>query len=186
MYSEQIIAKLKDKNIAILGFGKEGKSTYNFIRRYLPTKKLTILDKNTITINDNNVEIVTGFNYLDNLNSYDLIIKSPGISLKDIDYSKYINKITSQLELLMEVDRKNIIGITGTKGKSTTTSLMYEILKKQRNNVYLLGNIGIPVLDNIDKYSENTLLVIEMSSHQLEFVKHSPHIAVILNLFQDH
>lgn len=186
MYSEQIIAKLKDKNIAILGFGKEGKSTYNFIRRYLPTKKLTILDKNTITINDDNVEIVTGFNYLDNLNSYDLIIKSPGISLKDIDYTKYINKITSQLELLMEVDRKNIIGITGTKGKSTTTSLMYEILKKQRNNVYLLGNIGIPVLDNIDKYSENTLLVIEMSSHQLEFVKHSPHIAVILNLFQDH
>lgn len=186
MYSEQIIAKLKDKNIAILGFGKEGKSTYNFIRRYLPTKKLTILDKNTITINDDNVEIVTGFNYLDNLNSYDLIIKSPGISLKDIDYTKYINKITSQLELLMEVDRKNIIGITGTKGKSTTTSLMYEVLKKQRNNVYLLGNIGIPVLDNIDNYSENTLLVIEMSSHQLEFVKHSPHIAVILNLFQDH
>ncbi len=186
MYSEKIVKKLVGKNIAILGFGKEGKSTYNFIRKHLPDISLTVLDKAAITIDDDKVTIISGDDYLNNLEKYDLIIKSPGISLKDIDYSKIQDKITSQLELLLEVNRKNIIGITGTKGKSTTTSLMYEVLKAQRDNVFLLGNIGIPVFDMIDEYNDKSLLVIEMSSHQLEFVKNSPHIAVILNLFQDH
>ncbi len=186
MYSEKIIEKLKDKNIAILGFGREGKSTYNFIRKHLPEKHLTIIDKANITCDDNLVTLVTGDDYLNDLGKYDLIIKTPGISLKDIDYSSFKDSITSQLELLLEVDRENIIGITGTKGKSTTTTLMYEVLRNQRDNVYLLGNIGIPVLDKIEEYNEESLLVIEMSSHQLEFIKHSPHIAVILNLFQDH
>lgn len=186
MYSEEIVKKLTGKNIAILGFGKEGKSTFNFIRKHLPDIPLTILDKASITVDDDKVTIVSGDDYLNNLEKYDLIIKSPGISLKDIDYSKIQNKITSQLELLLEVNRKNIIGITGTKGKSTTTSLMYEVLKAQRDNVFLLGNIGVPVFDMIEEYNNKSLLVIEMSSHQLEFVKNSPHIAVILNLFQDH
>lgn len=129
---------------------------------------------------------MTGDDYLNDLGKYDLIIKTPGISLKDIDYSDFKDSITSQLELLLEVDRENIIGITGTKGKSTTSTLMYEVLRDQRDNVYLLGNIGIPVLDKIEEYTDSSLLVIEMSSHQLEFIKHSPHIAAILNLFQDH
>lgn len=186
MYSEKIIEKLKDKNIAILGFGREGKSTYNFIRKHLPEKHLTIIDKANITCDDLYVTPVTGDDYLNDLGKYDLIIKTPGISLKDIDYSDFKDSITSQLELLLEVDRENIIGITGTKGKSTTSTLMYEVLRGQRDNVYLLGNIGIPVLDKIEEYTDSSLLVIEMSSHQLEFIKHSPHIAVILNLFQDH
>ncbi len=186
MYSEEIVKKLVGKNIAILGFGKEGKSTYNFIKKHLPDIFLTVLDKAAITIDDDKVTIISGDDYLNNLEKYDLIIKSPGISLKDIDYSKIQDKITSQLELLLEVNRKNIIGITGTKGKSTTTSLMYEVLKAQRDNVFLLGNIGVPVFDMIEEYNNQSLLVIEMSSHQLEFVKNSPHIAVILNLFQDH
>lgn len=183
---KKIIEKLKDKYIAILGFGKEGKSTYNFIRRYLPEKKLVILDKNDIDIDDDNVILIIGDNYLDNLEVYDLIIKSPGISMKDIDITRIKDKITSQLELVLEEYRDNIIGITGTKGKSTTSSLLYEVIKAQRDDVFLLGNIGIPLLDNIEKYSKDTILVIEMSSHQLEFVRYSPHIAVILNLFQDH
>ena len=63
---------------------------------------------------------------------------------------------------------------------------MYEILKAVKKDVYLLGNIGIPVLEEVEKYKEDTILVIEMSSHQLEYVKYSPHIGVILNLYQDH
>ena len=182
----QIIEKLKDKNIAILGFGKEGKSTYNFIRRYLNDKLITILDKNPVVVDDSNVLLVTGDKYLDNLDKYDLIIKSPGISLKDIDISNIKNKITSQLELILEEFSDNIIGITGTKGKSTTTTLIYEVIKRQRDNVFLLGNIGIPLLDQYEEYNKDSILVIEMSSHQLEFVRKSPHIAIILNLFQDH
>ena len=182
----QILDKLRDKNIAILGFGREGKSTYKFIKEYLPEQELTIIDQKDFEIDDSKVTKVVGDGYLDNLDQYDLIIKTPGISLKDIDISSFKDRITSQLELLLEVNRMNIIGITGTKGKSTTSSLIYEILKDQLGDVYLLGNIGTPVLDNIDNYNENTKLVIEMSSHQLEFIKVSPHIAIILNLFQDH
>jgi len=106
---KQIIEKLKDKNIAILGFVKEGKSTYNFIRRHLKQQHLTIIDKNNITISDEYVTVITGEDYLTNLEKYDLIIKSPGISLKDENISPYQSKLTSQLELILEINRNNII-----------------------------------------------------------------------------
>ena len=184
----KIIELLQNKKIAILGFGLEGKSTYNFIRKHLPNKELTIIDQKDISnsINDSNVSIISGDNYLENLNQFDLIIKTPGISLKDIDTTKIKDKIYSQLELLLEVNAKNVIGITGTKGKSTTTTLIYNVIKEQNNNTYLAGNIGIPILDEIDKFNEDTIIVVEMSSHQLEFVRKSPHIGIILNLYQDH
>ena len=190
----QIIEKLKDKNIVILGFGKEGKSTYRFIRKYLSDVHLTIADKYNITDdelikNDDNVDIVFGEDYLKNLDKFDLIIKSPGISLNYLSEEYHANikdKITSQLELLLEVNKKNIIGITGTKGKSTTSSLLYNVIKDQGKDVILAGNIGVPVLDEIEFYKDDTILVIEMSSHQLEYVKCSPHIGIVLNLYQDH
>lgn len=188
MFNE-IINKLVNKNIAILGFGKEGKSTYNFIRRH-SSMPLTILDKNDILSNnsylndDNNLTVITGDNYLDNLSNYDLIIKSPGIVLLGMDLSNV--NITSQLELVLEVAKKNIIGITGTKGKSTTATLMYDVLHDQNSNSFLLGNIGNPIFDYVEEFKDDSILVIEMSSHQLEFVKYSPHIGVILNLYQDH
>ena len=181
-----ILDKLKDKSIAILGYGREGKSTYNFLRKHFPEKELTIIDQNEIDIDDMYTVTVSGSDYLSNLEIFDVIIKTPGISLKDIDTTNLKDKITSQLELLLEVNKNNIIGITGTKGKSTTSSLTYEVIKAQKKDVYLLGNIGVPVLDNIEDYKEDTTLVIEMSSHQLEYIKESPHIAVILNLYQDH
>ena len=135
---------------------------------------------------DKNVFFISGDNYLDNLDKFDYIVKSPGVNIKDIDISSFKERITSQLELLLEVYRDNIIGVTGTKGKSTTSSLIYEVLKDQGKDTYLVGNIGIPVLSEIDKYKKDTILVIEMSTQQLEFVKTSPHIGMILNLFQDH
>ena len=188
---DKIINKLKDKKLAILGFGKEGRSTYSFIRKHLKDIHLTIIDMKDISndevfIGDNNVDFICGENYLSNLEIYDYIIKAPGVSLKDVKDIKVKEKVTSQLELLLEVNRDNIIGVTGTKGKSTTSSLLYEVFKEQNYDVYLLGNIGVPVLDNIELYKEDTLLVIEMSSHQLEFIEVSPHIGIVLNLFQDH
>lgn len=184
----KIIELLQNKKIAILGFGLEGKSTYNFIRKHSPNKELTIIDQKDISnsINDSNVSIISGDKYLENLDQFDLIIKTPGISLKDIDTTKIKDKIYSQLELLLEVNAKNVIGITGTKGKSTTTTLIYNVIKEQNNNTYLAGNIGIPIFDEIDKFNEDTIIVVEMSSHQLEFVRKSPHIGIILNLYQDH
>ena len=187
MYNK-IIEKIKDKNICILGLGKEGMSTYKFIRRHLPNKFITIIDKKDVSnlISDNNVKIIYGDNYLDNLDIYDLIIKTPGISFKDINIDNIKDKITSQLELLLEVFKENTIGITGTKGKSTTSTLIYKIIKDQGYDTYLLGNIGNPMFDDIEKFSSDTYLVIEMSSLQLEFVKVSPHIGIVLNLLEDH
>lgn len=188
---QQLIAKLAHKNLLILGFGLEGQSTYRFLRQHLPGQPLTIADQNDLSShpllqNDQNLTLISGPNYLQNLANYDLILKSPGISFKDLDYASFQDKITSQLELILEIDRENIIGITGTKGKSTTSSLIYAILQANGCDSRLLGNIGTPIFDEIEHISADTLLVLEMSSHQLEFIKTSPHIGAILNLFEDH
>ena len=130
-----IIEFLKDKSVLILGFGREGKTTYEFIRKHNKDIKLTIIDQsdkvkdnNPELANDPNVTFVTGPNYLEGLEAYDLIIKSPGISLLSIDTTHLRDRITSQLELVLEVNKKNVIGVTGTKGKSTTSSLLYKII----------------------------------------------------------
>lgn len=190
MYNK-IIEQLKDKDICILGFGKEGKSTYNFIRRNLSDKHITIIDKNDISNSDclngdNNIDIIFGDNYLDNLDKYDLIIKTPGIRLNNRNIDNIKDKLTSQLQLILSVFKDKVIGITGTKGKSTTSTLIYQIIKDQGYDAYLLGNIGNPMLDDVEKFTENTYLVIEMSALQLEYTTISPHIGVVLNLFEDH
>ena len=192
MYNK-IIDIIKDKSLVLVGFGKEGKSSYNFIRKYLPNKEITIVDKNDKLFeqndflnNDNNIKVIMGDNYLDSLNDYDLIIKSPGVKIPDNIFNIIKDKITSQLELILEVDRDNIIGVTGTKGKSTTSSLLYKVIKDQGRDCLLLGNVGNPILDYIDDIKDNTILVIECSSYQLENVKVSPHIGIILNLFEEH
>ncbi len=186
---EKIIKILENKKLAILGFGREGEATYNFIKKYLPNTPITIIDINDMSTkeifkDDHNIHFVYGDNYLDNLDKYELIIKTPGISLKDIDTSKL--KITSQIELLLQVARDQIIGVTGTKGKTTTSTLIYNILKNNGVDAILAGNMGIPVFSILDEIKSDTLIVIEMSSHQLEFVNVSPHIGIVLNLFEDH
>lgn len=190
---EGLVEYLKDKNIIILGFGREGETSYKFIREHLPKQHLTIADMNEVIIEDypnlsedNNTTLVLGKGYLEGLEKYDLIIKTPGLSLKDMDISKFKDKITSQLELVMKFLNVFTIGITGTKGKSTTSSLMYQIIKDQGKNVMLLGNIGEPIFHRIDEMSKDTILVLEMSSHALEFVKHSPDISMLINVFEEH
>ena len=189
----KIINFLKDKKIVILGFGVEGKSTYEFIRKYLPNIPLVIrysksaLDEETKYLNrDKNLKFVIGDTYLDGIESCDIILKSPGVSFKNIDISKFKDKITSQLELFLEYSKSFTIGITGTKGKSTTSSLIYEILKINGKDAELLGNIGTPIFDEIDRIKESTITVLEISSHALQYIKKSPNISILLNLFEEH
>lgn len=189
----KLIDYLKDKKILILGFGTEGQSTYKLIRKYLKEKELYIADKQEyfyekyeMLTDDVNAKFISGEKYLENLENYDLIIKSPGITLKDIDISKFENKITSQLELLLECFNVFTVGITGTKGKSTTSSLIYEVIKEQGKDTLLLGNIGIPIFDFADVIKENMILVLEISSHQLEYAKKSPNVSILLNLYEEH
>ena len=180
-----IINKLKNyKNIAILGFGREGISTYNFIRRYDENLKLTILDEREIDVTNLSANYKKYNGKDSDLKEFDLIIKTPGVPVLGLS-KEIISRITSQMELLLEFNRKNVIGITGTKGKSTTSSLLYSVFKDQIDNVYFVGNIGVPVLDKIEEFN-NSIIIAEMSSHQLETVDVSPHIGVILNLYSDH
>lgn len=186
---DKIVEKIRNKKIAILGFGREGQSTYHFIRKYFPDMMLTIIDikdvsDNEILASDDKIVYICGEAYLDYLEQYDLIMKSPGISLKNIDTSR-IN-ITSQMELLLSVARNRVIGVTGTKGKTTTSLLIYNILIANGIDAIVAGNMGIPVFSILDEIKDNTWIVIEMSSHQLEYLKISPHIGIVLNLFEDH
>ena len=103
-----------------------------------------------------------------------------------LDTSKFYNNIKSQLELLLEFFDMFTIGITGTKGKSTTSSLIYKVLKEQNVKSMLLGNIGVPVFDYIDTIPDDTTLILEMSSHQLEYMKLSPNISILLNIYPEH
>lgn len=183
----------KNKKVAILGFGKEGISTYNFIQKYFPQTKLVIADidekiaeKYPDLQNNSNITLITGENYLSVLEISDLIIKSPGISLKKQSFYKYNKKITSQTDIFLMLFSEQVIGITGTKGKSTTSSLIFHILQKCSKKSILVGNIGLPPFDMITKINNNTHIVFEMSSHQLQNINTSPHISVLLNIYQEH
>ena len=185
-----LLRYLDDKKILILGFGKEGVSTYKFIRKHFPDKKIYISDKKMtneeIIKKDINVNINFGDNYLDNLKDFDIIMKSPGISFANINIDSFKDKIKSELELFLEYMDVKTIGVTGSKGKSTTSSLIYEILKKEKKETLLLGNIGIPVFDLIDDITKDTIVVLEMSSHQLEYMNVSPNISILLNIYEEH
>ena len=181
---QDIINFLNNKKILIIGFGREGKSALEFIKENVSYKDLAIADKNDIKIDG--IKTYIGDNYLDSTKDYDIVIKSPGIIIKDYISDKEKEKITSLTDLFLRFCPNKIIGITGTKGKSTTSSLIYHILKENNYDTYLIGNIGIPCFDVIDLIKENTILVYELSCHQLEFVKASPDISVLLNLYDEH
>lgn len=187
-----IINYLKDKNLVILGFGREGQATYKLIRKHLPDKDICIRDKNQaikeheLLKNDNHIIYELGDDYLDNLDKFDLILKSPGIAFNTIDITSFKNKISSELELLLKFYKGKVIGITGTKGKSTTSTLIYQMIKDNGYNVILAGNIGTAVFEFIEELESLDYLVIEFGCHQLEFMTHSPEYSILLNVFEEH
>jgi len=182
---------INGREVLILGFGKEGRSTYRNLRRCIPELPICIADQNgsigeeADLLSDDYLSFNLGEDYLQALDSYDLVFKSPGISFKSYSVPPE-QQITSQTDLFIELFRKQIIGVTGTKGKSTTVSLLYHLLKSQAKKVMLVGNIGLPALEVMQDIDDDSWIVYELSSHQLEFVNHSPHIAVFLNLFEEH
>lgn len=187
---DKILDFLNNKRILILGFGREGKSTYNLIREKYKDLQIGIADMKEITdqniIDDQNVNLHIGKDYLNACYNYDLIIKGPGVIIKDYLPEDIKNKITCQTDLFVRFCPCKMIGITGTKGKSTTSSLMYHILKNIGKKAILMGNIGIPVFDTIDSLEEDTICVMELGCHQLEFMKSSPNISVILDIYEEH
>lgn len=189
---QDLINHFKGKKILILGFGAEGRSSYNFLRKYFKRLKIDIadraeLDEQALNLlkNDENIEVNCGSSYLSNLYKYDIVLKSPGISLKHVSIDVLNQNISSQTELFLRFFGNQSIGVTGTKGKSTTVSLIHHILNKAGKKNVLGGNIGVPVFDLLP-LDNDFLAVLEISSHQLEFCHFAPKLAILLNVYEEH
>lgn len=181
---EHLKRSYSDKKILILGWGREGQSTFHALQTACPDAQIAMSDKNPTQATP-----IPSEPYLEHLDHYDVIFKTPGISVRLPElqeFSKNGGVITSQLNEFLEVYRDHTYGVTGTKGKSTTSSLIEHFLRALGKHVILAGNIGTPVFDIAENITDETSTVIEMSSYQLESVTHSPHVAVLLNLFPEH
>jgi UDP-N-acetylmuramoylalanine--D-glutamate ligase len=183
-----MLEEWEDKEILILGFGKEGKDALNFLRKIFPKKILGIADENeSVKKKIKKARWHLGKDYLRALKKYRIIVKSPGIPPKILKKYKKKNQIlTSTTEIFFENCRGKIIGITGTKGKGTCATLIYKILKEANFKVHLVGNIEKPPLKFLFLPTEDRIFVFELSAQQLIFLKKSPQIAVFLNIFPAH
>lgn len=174
---------IKGKKVLVLGFGREGKSTLQMIEKAGGFLAAAVSDKNPVEAGG--VKVISGKHYLDVLDDYDVVFKSPGIVLPH-PVSDYQCAIVSQTEVFFRRFKNQIIGITGTKGKSTTTTLLYHILKSGGFKTALAGNIGIPVFDIAESIDDDTKIVVELSCHQLEYMTVSPKIGVLMNIYEEH
>jgi UDP-N-acetylmuramoylalanine--D-glutamate ligase len=175
--------------IAIVGYSLEGKSSYNFFAKS-GDNELTIHDLNTGLKLPKGAQAVLGDNYLDNLSNYDLIVRTAGLRPQLIlDKNPEVkNKITTQLnEFMKRCPSKNVAGVTGTKGKGTTSTLLARSLEQSGKKVVLGGNIGIAMLDLLPEINLETYVVLELSSFQLiDFSQKSPKVAVCLMIVPEH
>lgn len=184
------ISDFNSKNVCVLGYGREGKAMVAALEKHAPECEITVADQNeSIDVSAKHWKQV-GTGWLENLKKFDVIIKSPGIPLSVISHqSLVISKITSSTQVFLDTIAgcgATVIGVTGSKGKSTTSSLIYAILKAANKDVLLIGNIGEPAIAHLDDVKDGTICVMEMSSYQLSDLTVSPHIAVVTSFFPDH
>lgn len=179
----------KTDAIAILGYGVEGRAMLEYLLEHGYTN-LTICDQSEkLTGIHSDVQIRLGENYLQNLDDFDVVFRSPGISFFRSEIQEIMDShtvISSMTKYFFEHCRAPIIGVTGTKGKGTTASLITEILRRDGKKVFLGGNIGVPAVSFLDDVVEDSFVVLELSSFQLVDLEISPHIAVVLNVTSDH
>lgn len=176
---------IADKRVLLLGFGREGRALYRRIQQAGGYAVLGIADGNEISDAPDGVTLHIGKEYQSAMNSYDIVFKSPGIVLEQKPETLSC-RVTSLTELFLTAYREQCVGITGTKGKSTTSSLLYHVLQTAGVPSVLGGNIGIPMADLYEQITPETVIVLEIGVHQLEFNHKSPKTAVLLNLFEEH
>jgi len=184
----------KGKKVAILGFGLEGKDLAVYLLGQ--GADVSIFDKKNEKdldfggLDTNKITLICGENYLkDGLRGFDYIFRSPGVYryiLEIVEAESRGVKISSAIKLFFEKCPAKIVGVTGTKGKGTTSTLIYEILKEGGYDVYLAGNIGKAYLELLPKIKKESIVILELSSFQLIDMDVSPHIGVVLNITQDH
>lgn len=187
--------QVNEMNVLVYGAGKSGISSVKLLINQ--SCNIVLFDNNTeFTINDkkinqySKIKLITGKLKKEDLENIDLLIISPGVptDIPDIIMAKSKNiLIWSEIELAYHFSKGKIIGITGTNGKTTTTSLVGEIIRKHNENVYVVGNIGNPYTDIALETNEDSVIVAELSSFQLEtIIEFAPSISAILNISPDH
>lgn len=191
-----MVTDWKNKKVAILGLGVEGLETLRFLTKkgasvwILDRKQKDVIDQNYISKSEEfNPHFILGKEYLDNLTDFDIIFRSPGVRrlLPEILQAEEKGvEITSQTKVFFDLCPCTIIGVTGTKGKGTTATLIYKMLKEAGKDVYLGGNIGVPPFSFLDKLQPTSIVVLEFSSFQLQDVTKSPHIGVLLMVTSEH
>ena len=188
-----MLSNFKNKKILILGIGEEGIDNLSFFKDNVAYKKIGVADllpykELSMKAKEHlreGVELHLGDDYLLAVKEYDVIVKSPGVPSSLINL-KEGQKLTSQSDIFLSLCKGNTIGVTGTKGKSTTSLLFYNLLLEAGYSTELIGNIGTPALSFLSGKDSGKTFVYELSSFQLETVTASPRIAVILNVFADH
>ena len=190
------------KKVAILGFGREGQSVLKFLKNSPEWKNssITILDKNPALKPPRGIKIFKGPEYLKHLPDFDIVFRSPGIPFslpaitsakrKGVEFSSatklFFDELNSSRAASIMHHAPIVVGVTGTKGKGTVCALLYDILKADGRKVVLAGNMGAPMLDEINKIKRADFVILELSSFQLQDLKVSPPIAVVLNITPDH
>lgn len=169
--------------IAIAGYGVEGKANYSYWSQD-PSNELTIVDESeTLTDLPEGVATILGPDAFQQLDGFDMVIRTAGLSPYKI---KTDGKVWSGTNEFMAKCPAPVIGVTGSKGKGTTSSFIAEILKAAGRKVWLVGNIGMASLDVLSEISPDDIVVYEMSSFQLWDCEFSPHTAVVLFIEQEH
>ena len=191
--SDKIREQLAPHCIGILGFGLEGRSTLAFLRWLFPDRTLLVADRDEAEMSrlsgdesSGLVQVFSGADCARGLAGCSLVFKTPGIPWKNIDPLFRPEQMTSQTDLFLSALGGRTIGITGTKGKSTTTALVCAALRACGRDAVMVGNIGLPALDAVVADTPDRLYVYELSSHMLETVHHAPHAAIFLNLYEEH
>lgn len=178
-------------NIAIVGFDRQGRSAYEYWNK--PENSLTICDQNYIENIPQGANTKFGGDYLNDLYEFDLIVRTPGLHPQEIvdnnqEDPKILDKVTTVTNEFFKVSpSKRIIGVTGTKGKGTTSTLIAEFLEAAGYTVHLGGNIGIAPLELLkDNIKPDDWVVLELANFQLIDLRYSPHIAVCLMIVPEH
>ncbi len=189
-------SNIKGKRVAIIGIGVSNIPLIDYFHdlgaRVTVFDEIdkALLDKDIIKkINDYGFDLVTGSNALHFLRGFNIIFRSPSclpttLQLKSEQKRGAI--VTSEIEMLMNTCPCKVIGVTGSDGKTTTTTLIYEILKKAGYNCHLGGNIGVPLFTKVKDFKEDDIVILELSSFQLMDMEVSPEISVITNVSPNH
>ncbi|MDO4283574.1 MAG: UDP-N-acetylmuramoyl-L-alanine--D-glutamate ligase [Clostridia bacterium] len=185
---------IKGKKVAIIGIGTSNIPAIKYLSQL--GARVVAKDKNENALLNHeelkvfeNVEFELGEKYLENLDQFDYILRAPGVKpfLPEIEEAEKSGVIlTSEIELLFALAPCKIIGVTGSAGKTTTVTLIHEILKRAGYKVWLGGNIGNSLFDQLDEMREDDLIVLELSSFQLMTMKQSPQVALITSIYEDH